>query len=66
MLIECTKKLADVMKIKLPNNITPIRRAPFYEWFATLFLFDKRKNVMLINNQTRYTIVLYYRPLKKN
>lgn len=58
MLLECTKKLADAMKIKL-NVITPIRRAPFYEWHANIFLFDRRKGVILMNNQTRYCIVLY-------
>lgn len=47
------------MKIQLPNNITPIKREPFYEWHANLFLFDRRKGVILMNNQTRYTIVLY-------
>lgn len=42
MLIECTKKLADAMKIKM-CDITPIKREPFYEWHANLFLFDRRK-----------------------
>ncbi len=58
MLIECTKKLADAMKIKL-CEITPIKREPFYEWHAHLFWFDRRKGVILMNNQTRYCIVLY-------
>ena len=58
MLIECTKKLADAMKIKL-GDITPIKREPFYEWHANLFWFDRRKGVILMNNQTRYCIVLY-------
>ena len=58
MLIECTKKLADAMKIKLVN-ITPVEREPFYEWHANLFLFDRRKGIILMNNQTRYCIVLY-------
>lgn len=58
MLIECTKKLADAMKIKL-LDITPMKREPFYEWHANLFMFDRRKGAILMNNQTRYCIVLY-------
>jgi hypothetical protein len=57
MLIECTKKLADVLKIKLSD--TPISIDPLYEWHANLFLFDRRKGVIMMNNQTRYSVVLY-------
>lgn len=58
MLIECTKKLSDAMKIK-PANIVPIKREPFFEWHANLFTFQRRKGVFLMNNQTRYSITLY-------
>jgi hypothetical protein len=58
MYLECTKKLADVLKIKLPN-ITPLRREPLYEWHANLFMFNRRKGVIMMNNQTRYCVVLY-------
>jgi hypothetical protein len=58
MLIECTKKLGDYLKITL-EDITPIEREPFYEWHANLFMFDRRKGVILMNNQTRYCIILY-------
>ena len=58
MFIQCTKKLSDAMKIKT-NDITPIQREPFYEWHANLFMFNRRKGVILMNNQTRYCIVLY-------
>ena len=58
MFIECTKKLYDAMKIK-PNDIVPMKRYPFYEWHANLFMFDRRKGVILMNNQTRYCIILY-------
>jgi hypothetical protein len=58
MLIECTKKLADTMKIKV-GAVIPIKREPFYEWHANLFLFDRRKGIILMNNQTRYCIILY-------
>lgn len=58
MIIECTKKLAEAMKIKVEeyNEVDP---SPFYEWHANLFLFDRRKGVIIMNNKTRYCIVLY-------
>lgn len=58
MLIECTKKLADAMKI----NVTPYdanHADSFYEWHANVFTFDRRKCVVLMNNKTRYCIVFY-------
>jgi hypothetical protein len=58
MFLECTKKLATVLKVQLPD-ITPIRREPLYEWHANLFFFNRRKGVIMMNNQTRYSIVLY-------
>jgi hypothetical protein len=58
MYLECTKKLADALKIKLPN-ITPLRREPLYEWHANLFMFNRRKGVIMMNNKTRYCVVLY-------
>lgn len=46
------------MKIKLrPYDDT--NADPFYEWHANLFTFDRRKGVLLMNNNTRYCIVLY-------
>lgn len=58
MFIECTKKCSDAMKIKT-NDIVPIKREPFYEWHAHLFMFERRKAIILMNNQTRYCIILY-------
>ncbi|AJS61169.1 DUF6933 domain-containing protein [Paenibacillus sp. IHBB 10380] len=58
MFIECTKKCSEAMKIKT-NDVVPMKREPFYEWHANLFMFDRRKGVILMNNQTRYCIVLY-------
>lgn len=58
MFLACTKKLVDVLKIKLPD-VTPLRPEPFYEWHANLFVFDRRKGVIMMNNQTRYCVVLY-------
>lgn len=58
MIIECTKKLADAMKIKI-NSYNAANSDSFYEWHANLFMFDRRKGVLLMNNKTRYCIVLY-------
>lgn len=58
MLIECTKKLADVMKIQL-ETVESTEYEPFYDWHANLFTFDRRKAVILMNNATRYCIVLH-------
>ncbi len=58
MIIECTKKLADAMKIKLKSYDTT-NADPFFEWHANLFMFVRRKGVLLMNNKTRYCIVLY-------
>jgi hypothetical protein len=58
MYIECTKKLFATIKIK-PNDIVIIKREPFYEWHANLFTFARRKGIILMNNQTRYCIILY-------
>ncbi|MFL0196288.1 DUF6933 domain-containing protein [Clostridium sp. WILCCON 0269] len=58
MIIECTKKLAEAMKIKLkPYDATSTDS--FYGWHANLFMFDRRKGILLMNNKTRYCIVLY-------
>ena len=58
MFLECTEKLADALKIRL-FNITPLRREPFYEWHANLFVFNRRKGIIMMNNQTKYCVVLY-------
>lgn len=58
MIIECTKKLADAMKIKL-DPYDPTNTDSFYEWHANLFMFNRRKGVLIMNNKTRYCIVVY-------
>lgn len=58
MIIECTKKLADVLKMKLCDSAY-IKKDPLYEWHADIFVYDRRKGVILMNNKTRYSIVIY-------
>lgn len=46
------------MKIELlPYDET--KADPFYEWHANLFMLYRRKGILLMNNKTRYCIVLY-------
>ena len=58
MLLSCTKKLADALKIKV-FEVVPIRRNPLFEWHANLFVYQRRKGVIVMNNLTRYCVVLY-------
>ena len=58
MLLACTKKLADALKVNL-IEVNPLRREPFFEWHAHLFIYKRRKGIIMMNNQTRYCIVLY-------
>ena len=63
MIIECTKKLADEMKMKLEPYYLDISN-PFYEWHANMYVYNRKKLVLIMNNKTRYPIFLY--GLKKN
>ena len=58
MLISCTKKLADALKIKV-FEVVPLRRNQLFEWHANLFVYRRRKGVIVMNNLTRYSVVLY-------
>lgn len=58
MLISCTKKLADALNTNV-FELVPLQREPLYEWHAKLFAYQNRKGVIMMNNQTRYSIVLY-------
>lgn len=69
MLIQCTKTLLDKLGIKgseltssegheqLPNS--------FFAWHANFVSIDRRKAIILMNNETRYPIVIY-RPSMKD
>lgn len=69
MLIQCTKNLLDKMRIdknelvdnggheQFPNSLTA--------WHANLVNLNRRKAVVIMNNETRYPIVLY-RPKPKD
>jgi hypothetical protein len=55
--IQCTKKLAAELKVPVSNE--KIHSRLLFSWHAHLFLFNRRKCVLVMNNETRYNFVLY-------
>lgn len=55
--IQCTKKLGEELKIDLPKE-KPADLDELFAWHSHLFLFNRRKCVLVINNMTRYNFVL--------
>jgi hypothetical protein len=55
--IQCTKKLAEELKVN-KSKITPTDSDKLFSWHAHLFLFNRRKYVLVMNNMTRYNFVL--------
>jgi hypothetical protein len=58
LILECTKKLADELKVSL-QNIIPMGSDPFYSWHANLFTYNGRKCAILMNDKTRFCFILY-------
>src|SRR5699024_8237482 len=58
MLIQCTKKLLDQLKIK-PQAPPEIEEEKLFSWHANLLTINRRKAVVLVNDSNRYVIVLY-------
>jgi len=56
MLIQCTKKLLDELKIK-PRLAK--EELPLFSWHANLITVNRRKTVVLVNDSNRYTIILH-------
>lgn len=63
LIIQCTKKLSDELKADI-SKVKPRVTNPLYSWHAHLFLWNRRKCVLVMNNKTRYNFVLF--GLKKN
>lgn len=55
MLIKCTKKLLDEIKVKPCEADTP----DFYSWHANITIINRHKAVILINDATRTVVLLY-------
>ncbi|MCM3690927.1 plasmid pRiA4b ORF-3 family protein [Neobacillus niacini] len=69
MLIQCTKSLLDQLGIKNSELYSPEGHEQFpnsfMAWHANLVSIDRKKAIVLMNNETRYSIVIY-RPSKKD
>lgn len=58
MHIQCTKKLLDKMKLK-PEEGSNSEEDSLMDWHAHLITMNRRQVVVLMNDATRYGIVLY-------
>ncbi|WP_249872398.1 plasmid pRiA4b ORF-3 family protein [Oceanobacillus saliphilus] len=56
MLIQCTKKLLDYLKV---NPISQQEEDPLFSWHANLMTINRRKAIVLVNDNNRYVITLY-------
>jgi len=56
MLIQCTKKLCDELRIK---PLAASSGEPLFSWHANLITINRRKTVVLVNDSNRYVIVLH-------
>ncbi|SDN64707.1 plasmid pRiA4b ORF-3 family protein [Bacillus sp. OK048] len=69
MLIQCTKSLLDQLGIKNSELYSPEGHEQFpnsfMAWHANIATIDRKKAIVLMNNETRYSIVIY-RPSKKD
>jgi hypothetical protein len=69
MLIQCTKSLLDHLGIKNSELYSPEGHEQFpnsfMAWHANFVTIDRKKAIVLMNNETRYPIVIY-RPSKKD
>lgn len=69
MLIQCTKSLLDQLGIKNSELYSPEGHEQFpnsfMAWHANFVTIDRKKAIVLMNNETRFPIVIY-RPSKKD
>lgn len=56
MLIQCTKKLLDQFDIKPESRV---EEELLFSWHAHLLTINRRKTIVLVNDQNRYVIVLH-------
>jgi len=56
MLIQCTKKLLDELKV---TPEAPIEVDPLFAWHANVLKLGRKKALVLVNDKNRYVIVLY-------
>ncbi|WP_412915289.1 DUF6933 domain-containing protein [Brevibacillus sp. 179-C 1.1 NHS] len=58
MTFQCTKKLIAELKVTVSDK-EKIASEPLYRWHAHLFVHQRRKCVLVMNNVTRYNFVMY-------
>lgn len=67
MLIQCTKSLLDKIEVSekelVPKDGHETFPNSFMTWHANFLTIDRRKTIVLMNNETRYPVVIY-RPSK--
>lgn len=56
MLIQCTKKLLNQLKVKPEPGI---EEEALFSWHTNIITVNRRKTVVLVNDKNRYSIVLY-------
>lgn len=56
MQIGCTKKLLEVLK---SESITASEVDPLFSWHANVLIYNRKKVIVLINETTRYVVVLF-------
>lgn len=56
MIINCTKKLQDELKI---NTTLSEVEDPLFSWHANVIKINRRKAVVLVNDASRYSVILY-------
>lgn len=57
MLIQCTKKLLE--ELKLPAAASEVEYDPLTSWHANIITVNRRKTVVAINDSCNYGVVLY-------
>ncbi|WP_138756190.1 DUF6933 domain-containing protein [Paenibacillus sinopodophylli] len=58
MIIQCTKKLAAELQSPL-TELQPSFDKSIYGWHAHLFLYKRKKCMLIMNNETRYNFIIY-------
>ncbi|TYS17826.1 plasmid pRiA4b ORF-3 family protein [Rossellomorea vietnamensis] len=56
MLIQCTKKLLDELKVTTQEQSN---ENPLFSWHANIIKLGRKKTIVMVNDQTKYVIVLY-------
>lgn len=55
--IQCTKKLINELKINIAKDDF-LPSVPLYSWHSHLFLFNRKKCVIVMNNLTRFNFIV--------